>query len=102
MQSTYAQTPLGQALALVGKYLRQGLLLQTPSTQFVRMWAVLSPAGDSLHVIFLNKGLSATTQSLAISNAPANAVSVASAHRNGQTHWNWQNSPDISIPGPSS
>jgi hypothetical protein len=86
VQSNYSPTPVGQALALLGRYLREGTLLQTPSTQFVRMWAVVSPAGDSLHVILLNKGLSATTQSVAISNAPANAVRVASAHPTEQTH----------------
>ncbi|KAK9905449.1 hypothetical protein WJX75_000098 [Coccomyxa subellipsoidea] len=32
--SNYSPTPVGQALALLGRYLREGTLLQTPSTQF--------------------------------------------------------------------
>lgn len=63
LQDDNTLTAIGKALALVGRYLKGGALLQAGSSQAVRLWAVVPP-GAGVTLIALNKALAPTQQSV--------------------------------------
>ena len=68
MQQNTSPTPLGQALALLGNFMRNGSIVQSTSSQYVKSWAVLAPNGD-LTVLLLNKDYIPTQQTVSISGS---------------------------------
>ena len=84
-QDDNSLTAIGKALALAGRYLKAGTLLQAGSSQTVRLWAV-QPAGGRLTLIALNKALNATQQVLQLSSCQSASTATIAAQLTGTSY----------------
>lgn len=84
-QDDNSLTAIGKALALAGRYLKAGTLLQAGSSQTVRLWAVQPPSGGVI-LIALNKALNATEQVVQLSSCQASSSATIVAQLTGTSY----------------
>ena len=84
-QDDNSLTAIGKALALAGRYLKAGTLLQAGSSQTVRLWAVQPPSGG-VTLIALNKALNATQQLLQLSSCQSASSATVVAQLTGTSY----------------
>ncbi|KAK9823048.1 hypothetical protein WJX81_003290 [Elliptochloris bilobata] len=85
-------SPIGLAVAIAGKYMRTGDLVQSDSLYQIRSWAVMTPGYQGIHLMLLNRGFTAVSQ-------PIQFNSYGGNRNNGQlwvfgAHSGFTSSPD--------